>query len=241
MSTTQAVFFDFAGTLFSDRALRDVHLAQLRFVADAIGVNATDAELRNAYRGGMGVAYRSIASRPSYQHRELFGAAFASMAELLGGELDDAQVEQAVDRQYRATIDSVALRPDCIESLGRLRDLDLHVQIVSNIDDEQIDGLIRRLQLAPVLDGWTTSEEAGSCKPDPGIYRHALGKAGCRPESVLFVGDSPVHDVDGPRSMGMRTALLVADSPSRAADSTADFTIESIGEVVAIIERELVA
>ncbi|MCU1379274.1 MAG: hypothetical protein JWN29_2257, partial [Acidimicrobiales bacterium] len=26
----KAVFFDFAGTLFSDRALRDVHLRQLR-------------------------------------------------------------------------------------------------------------------------------------------------------------------------------------------------------------------
>ena len=86
----QAVFFDFAGTLFSDRDLRDVHLAQLRFVAGGDRCrSASDAELRAAYRAGMGVAYRAIASAPSYLHSDLFRTAFVAMAEQLGGSLDE--------------------------------------------------------------------------------------------------------------------------------------------------------
>jgi putative hydrolase of the HAD superfamily len=240
MNAPRAVFFDFAGTLFSDRALREVHLAQLRFVGETIGVTASDAELRASYRDGMGVAYRSIATRPYYLHRELFGAAFVAMARALGGELDDDQVRRAVDLQYAATIAGAELRADCLDTLRELRQRRLHVQIVSNIDDEQLDGLVRRLGLEPAVDAWTSSEAAQSCKPDAGIYRCALGKAGCEPADVLFVGDSPAHDIAGPAALGMSTALLVAGARPVPPDTGADFVIERLGQVVEIVEQALV-
>ena len=65
LSVLRAVFFDFADTLFSSRDLRDAHLAQLRAVADAVGMRPTDQELRAAYRQGIGVGYRAVASRPA--------------------------------------------------------------------------------------------------------------------------------------------------------------------------------
>ena len=88
MNPPRAVFFDFAGTLFSARSLRDVHLEQLRLVGDAVGVTASDDELRAAYRRGLSDAYREVATRPYYLHRELFGRAFVAMARTLGGALD---------------------------------------------------------------------------------------------------------------------------------------------------------
>jgi HAD superfamily hydrolase (TIGR01509 family) len=237
----RAVFFDFAGTLFSDRALRDVHLAQLRTVGETIGVTVSDADLRGSYRTGMGVAFRSIATRPYYLHRELFGAAFVAMAGSLGGELDHDQAMQLVDRQYAATIDGVVLRADCLETLAALRLRGLRVQIVSNIDDEQLDGLVDRLGLAAALDAWTSSETARSCKPDAGIYRYALDQAGCEAGDVLFVGDTQSHDIDGPAAMGMATALLVADARTGSEiDTSADFVVERLGQVVEIVEQELV-
>ncbi len=240
MTAPRAVFFDFAGTLFSDRALRDVHLAQLRFVADSAGAHASDDELRASYRQGMGVAYRSIATRPYYLHRDLFGAAFVAMARSLGGELDDDQVDRAVERQYAATIEGAELRADCLDTMRELRRRNLHVQIVSNIDDEQLEGLVKRLALVSAVDAWTSSEAARSCKPDPGIYQFALRKAGCDPADVLFVGDSPAHDVAGPAAVGMSTALLVADAKPGAPDATSDFVIERLGQIVDIVEQELV-
>ena len=234
------VFFDFAGTLFSSRALRDADLEQLRFVGATIGVTASDDDLRAAYRQGMSVAYRSVATRPYYLHRELFGEAFGAMAQSLGGALDADQVERAVDRQYQATVDHVELRDDCLDTLRRLRAHGLHVQIVSNIDDEQLEPMVARLGLDQVLDAWTSSESARSCKPDPGIYRWALQRAGCEAADVLFVGDSPAHDVVGPRDMGMTTALLLADARPGAPEGSPDFLVERLGEVVELATREAV-
>jgi FMN phosphatase YigB (HAD superfamily) len=57
---------------------------------------------------------------------------------------------------------------------------------------------------------------------------------------VLFVGDSPAHDVTGPRALGMLTALLVADARPGAEDCSPDFVIERLRQVVEIVEQELV-
>jgi putative hydrolase of the HAD superfamily len=227
----RAVFFDFAGTLFSDRDLRDVHLAQLHFVADSIGVQLGDAELRAAYRAGMGVAYRAVASAPSYLHSDLFRTAFVAMAENLGGSLDASAADEALRRQYAATVDGARLRPDCLQTLARLRADGLFLQIVSNIDDELMHPLAERLGIATAFDVLTSSESAGSCKPDSAIYRHALGKAGLAASQVLFVGDSTVHDIEGPAAAGMRTAWLVADGKGGDPHPAPDHVIENLAQV----------
>lgn len=242
MTTTRAVFFDLADTLFSSRDLRDAHLAQLRAVADAVGVQPTDRELRAAYRQGMGVGYRAVATRPAYLHRELFARSYAATADALGGALDDAACDALVDRQYAATIDAARLRPDCLDTLDTLRARGVRTQIVSNIDDEQLDGLVARLGLESLIDAWTSSESARSCKPDTRIYQVALAAAGCDAEEVLFVGDTVEHDIVGPRAQGMRTALLVADDrPAMSDHGGADFVIERLGHVVELVDRERAA
>ena len=227
----KAVCFDFAGTLFSDRALRDVHLRQLRFVADTAGVDVTDDDLRAAYRRGMSVAYRAIALGPSYSHRALFGRAFAETAVALGSAISADAVEEAVDRQYRATIEGATIRRDAIATIDVLRAAGLHVQVVSNIDEEQLQPMVDRFGLRDRLDAVTSSEEAGSCKPDPGIYWFALSKAGCEPSDALFVGDSVVHDIQGPAAVGMHTALLTADAKPATGDVHPDHVIHSLAEV----------
>ena len=231
----KAVFFDFAGTLFSDRALRETHLQQLRRVAELIGVDRDDSALRAAYRNGMGVAYRGLAGRSWYAHRELFGAAFAAMAESFGGRLSATTVDDLVDRQYQATIDTAVPRPDCLATLRALRVYGLHVHVVSNIDDEQLLPMLDRMGITPLLDGWTSSDEAKSCKPDAQIFRHALAKAGVSVEQVLFVGDSVGHDIVGPAALGMRTALLTADAQPAQVHVQPDYVVETLSDVVAIV------
>jgi len=233
-----AVFFDFAGTLFSDRDLREVHLRQLRFVAAEAGVDASDDELRAAYVRGMGEAYRAVSSQPAYQHRALFGAAFQSTAAALGGEIDEATAQEAVDRQYRATIDQAVLRPDCLATASALRRAAVHVQIVSNIDDEQLDPMLDRLGLQDVIDAVTSSEQARSCKPDPAIYWSALEKAAVEPSRTLFVGDSLRHDVVGPASVGMQTAWLAPHAAADPGDVHPDSVIHALAEVLEIVGIE---
>ena len=232
---TAAVFFDFAGTLFDDRDLRDVHLQQLRFVAAAAGADGSDSALRAAYRTGMGVAYRAVATQPAYLHRTLFAAAFTAMAEALGGQIDEATAQHAVDRQYRATIDEAVLRPDCLPTVETLRKAGIHVQIVSNIDDEQLQPMLDRLGLHRVIDTATSSQAARSCKPDPVIYQLALSKAGVEPEQALFVGDSLGHDITGPAALGLRTAWLTPRGAADPGEARPDAVIHALGEVLDLV------
>jgi putative hydrolase of the HAD superfamily len=228
----RAVLFDFAGTLFDDRALRDVHLRQLQFVARAAGIEANDQELRSAYRQGMEVAYRAEAVQAFYSLRTLFGAAFAATAVALGGTIDEATADEAVDRQYRATMEEAVLRPDCLQTLATLQRSSIHVQIVSNIDDEQFEPMLERFDLFRVIDAWTSSEQAASCKPDPGIYRLAVAKAGVLAEQALFVGDSIRHDVEGPAELGLRTAWLAPGDGADPGSARPDAVITALAEVL---------
>jgi HAD superfamily hydrolase (TIGR01509 family) len=233
-----AVLFDFAGTLFSDRELRDVHLEQLRFVAAECASPVTDdRELRAAYRSGMGRAARAVMVRPFYSHRELFALTFREMAEELGGAIGPEVAQTAVDRQYRATVEHATLRPDARATIEVLRSCGVHVGVVSNIDDEQLQPMVRRLGLDTLLDAWTSSDEARSCKPDPAIYALALAKAGRPAAAALFVGDSVGHDVLGPAALGMRTAWLVVDAKLHGdREHAADHEIDALAAVVAIVE-----
>ena len=125
--------------------------------------------------------------------------------------------------------------------MAALRGQGLHVGIVSNIDEALLTDMVERMELASAIDAWTSSEEAGSCKPDPGIYQHAMAKAGCGPADAsraLFVGDSVSHDIEGPAALGMRTAWLVADAKPGRGEAHPDFVIETLGEVLAIVNGE---
>jgi putative hydrolase of the HAD superfamily len=106
------------------------------------------------------------------------------------------------------------------------------VQIVSNIDDEQFLPMLERLDLFRVIDAWTSSDQAGSCKPDPAIYRLAVAKAGVAPEDALFVGDSIGHDVEGPTVLGIRTAWLAPRDGADPGSARPDSVITALADVL---------
>ena len=62
--------------------------------------------------------------------------------------------------------------------------------------------------LAPFFQTIVDSTEEGIEKPDPGIFRVALDRAGARAETTLHVGDLYHVDVVGARSAGLKGALL---------------------------------
>ena len=188
----------------------------------------------------MAESYGGMGSTPAYRHRSLFAEAFKAMARDLGGAIDESTAQEAVDRQYRATLEHATLRPDARDTLGALRQASVHVQIVSNIDDDQVHPLIDRLGLNHVVDAVTSSDEARSCKPDHGIYQVALDKADCCPSHVLFVGDSLRHDVEGPAAMGMCTAWMVEDgADSDPGNIRPDFVVRRLVEVTDLVGLEV--
>ena len=120
-----------------------------------------------------------------------------------------------------------------------LRERGHYVSIVSNIDDDYLLPLVERWQLDKLLDDWTSSEEARSCKPAPGFFRYALEKARCEAAEVLFVGDSPTHDIAGARALGMTTALISEKGQSPPGQfgevPEAHHEIEALAELLPIV------
>ena len=132
------------------------------------------------------------------------------------------------------------LREDCLDTLRALRERGLYLSIVSNIDDDHLFPMVERSGLNEVLDHWTSSEEARSCKPDPRFFELAMQKAGHSADQVLFVGDSPEHDVAGAKGVGMTTALIVEDGgapplQTGRATTAPDHQIRSLSELLELI------
>jgi putative hydrolase of the HAD superfamily len=250
----RAVFFDLGGTLFSYRSINSHFDGVLEALARGRGVERPLGELRAAYRGAMARVMLDWAARPYYLHRDLFTEAHVQFLRSLGvdaaaGDPDVRFSERRVlgieperseggerARDERSEPE-IAPRDDAAATLAALRARGLHVQIVSNIDADQLDAVWPRLALDAHVDAITTSEEARSCKPDPGIFRIALEKAGNpEPSAVVFVGDSVLHDIAGAKALGM-TSVLIGDAPPAHAPANLvpHHVIESLSELLALV------
>ena len=106
-------------------------------------------------------------------------------------------------------IDSVRMNayPDAEPALGALRQRGLKLVVVSNWDCS-LGSVLERCGLAALIDGAISSAEAGSRKPEPGIFGPALALAGCTAGEALHVGDTAEEDVTGAQAAGIRPLLL---------------------------------
>ncbi len=235
MSRARAVLFDLGGTLYDYATLEAGNREALTSVARWAGSEKPEHEIVQAHRDALREVFYEYLPRSFYLHRDLFRDALLGMAKRLGLSLTDDLFERHRELQRRAQARDFQLRDGVISTLESLRARGCYLGIVSNIDDDQFEPLFTRLELARWFDCTTTSEEARSCKPDPGIFRMALRKAGePRPEEVVFVGDSVPHDVAGAAALGMTTVLL-GRTPDSAGPAP-NHVISRLGELVAIVQ-----
>jgi 2-haloalkanoic acid dehalogenase type II len=211
MNGIRAVFFDLGGTLFSNVQIPIVCMPVLAEAASRLGLERGLADIGHAFVEATRETNANYVNRPFYLHRDLFLDTTRRLLASLGRE-ECEEFSQWFYRAQRAVmIRQMVLRDDCLETLEVLRSRGLGLSIVSNIDDDYLEPMTRNLGLRSYFDHWISSEAAGSCKPDPGIFHFALQKVGCGPEEVIFVGDSRVHDIQGARAVGMRSVLITEE------------------------------
>lgn len=211
MAETQAVLFDFGGTLYQYQpggpVAEDGLLVEL---ATAAGADAGPGEVRAAYRTAMRRVYADYLKRPYYLHRDFFGDAVRATLEELGGQPAEEHIERyhaARDAARKGRPDA-QLRPGVHDTLATLRERGITVGIVSNTDEAGFRDTMREVGLNDVMDFIISSEECQSCKPDQGIFREALRRAGSDPAATLFVGDSIDQDIAGANTAGLISVLL---------------------------------
>lgn len=106
--------------------------------------------------------------------------------------------------------------------------------LLSNADDDFLSACLERNRLS--FDIVVTSEQAGAIKPDPAIFHHLARRLGLPPEEILYVGDSPIPDLLGPRQAGMRVAWVNRAGQRRPRRvPPPDFRLRSLSELPPIL------
>ena len=98
------------------------------------------------------------------------------------------------------------LYPDTVKCL-QILEKKYHLGIIAN----QIPGAEKRLEemgIRRYFDLIVSSAEEGIAKPDPGIFRIALTRAGCVPEQAVMIGDRIDNDIVPAKQMGMKTVRI---------------------------------
>jgi len=81
------------------------------------------------------------------------------------------------------------------EVLRRVQEAGYRLLLLSNTDVERYGFVRKRFPEVFFFDDYILSFELGTAKPEPGIYREALRRAGCRAEECVFIDDIPVNVV----------------------------------------------
>lgn len=235
-----AVLFDMGGTLLGYENREKLGGAFVQALAE-LGLDSTDPAVIAARKQAAQEVEARFAMLRSFIHRDLFRERVARTAEILGVTASKEILDRFYSNQRKAVVNFLSPMPGVHDMLRSLRERGLYLAVVSNADDDYMEPALARHGLTELLDDWTSSEEAKSCKPDDAIFSYALKKAERDAGSTLFVGDSPQHDVAGAHRAGMRTALIgdpgvVAPLSEGLVGQDPDWHIRSLMELVPIVD-----
>jgi len=116
-----------------------------------------------------------------------------------------------IEADLLAELETISLYEDTTEVLRQLRTAGFRLGLCSNLAAPY--GVAAKL-LVPGVDAYAMSYEVGALKPDVRIYRHVCSALGVDAGEVLFIGDTPAMDFDGPKAFGMQACLLQREGAS---------------------------
>jgi len=199
----RAVFFDAGGTLVHVDYAR-VREALLRSVGRAPTVEA----LRGAEYAGRAAVEAAMEAEPALRDGSRWQVHFLGALTSLGFALDELVRAGPEIRAEHARGNLWTVVPEgTAAGLAALRARGLTVACISN-SDGTVAALLEQIGLAPRLDFVVDSGLVGVEKPDPEIFRLALGQAGVAPAEAMHVGDLFGVDVVGARGAGIEPVLL---------------------------------
>lgn len=215
--STHVLMFDWGGTLVKVArqeqarvACLDATVAFLRRAGLRCPAGIRD-DLRAHFRAAMEDPERLRSQREFDTH-----AHFRNWAEAARLSLPDGRfLDELVDAAWRPWIGCLDLLPGVGRALHDLKQAGYVLGLVSNCaappDICRVE--LERLGLIEFFAFTVFSSEVGYCKPHVSMYETPFAQAvrhACdlTAERVLFIGDTPIADIDGPHEQGFKTALV---------------------------------
>ena len=96
---------------------------------------------------------------------------------------------------------------------------------------------VGRIGIGHLFDFTVRAAEAGAAKPEAGIFKTAIERAGVRPEQIVHVGDHAGSDVRGAAAAGMRTVWVNPHLAPWPGGSAPDAVIRSVVGLPEVLDR----
>lgn len=131
--------------------------------------------------------------------------------------------------------------PDVLPLLAGMSKAGLRLGVITHgLTVKQAEKLVR-LGVVPFLDPRAIfiSDQIGISKPNPKLYQAALRELRLKAGEVMYVGDSPEHDIAPPKSIGMVT-VWARRGAKRGSESTAivpDHVVDDFAELARILRE----
>jgi HAD superfamily hydrolase (TIGR01549 family) len=166
-------------------------------------------------------------------HRHI-GMGGDQLVEALAGEQFEQrrgdEVRDAEKDLYMELIGEVEPVEGARELIAEMRKSEGLAVLASSAKEDEVDHYLDLLDARELVDGWTTSADVESTKPEPDLVKAALEKVGA--EDGVMVGDTP-WDVIAARRAGVETLAVLTGGFSEAElrDAGAVAVYESVQEL----------
>jgi putative hydrolase of the HAD superfamily len=202
MGMIKAIFFDAAGTLFHLPLGVGYHYA---LVGEDIGLKLDAAQLDRAFVQ----AWNSMPKRaPIHGPRENDDKDWwHDLVDLVLGQVVPSLSELDRDNFFEIAYDHFAeagvweLYPEVLDVLDKLHP-QFQLAVISNFDG-RLRMILQQLGISKFFRHVFVSSELGADKPDPEIFRRALGVVDLPSDQVVHVGDDPERDWKAASAAGL--------------------------------------
>ncbi|KDE57229.2 haloacid dehalogenase [Halostagnicola sp. A56] len=224
-SQWEAVFWDIGGVILDLESVRTAHVAFVDELLERYDLETSRERALETWRSVLGEYFRE---RDGTEFRPARAGYAIAVETLVGTEVPREDWKPAFEAAADDAIKPVTGAP---ETIRRLAARDVHVGVISDIDDAEGKRMLERFGVRSAFDSITTSEEVGRTKPDPTMFETALEKAGVTPSRSLMVGDRYEHDVKGAADAGLHGVAFGADD-----GPAVSYRIEDPREVLEIVD-----
>ena len=195
----KAVIFDFYFTLVEPK------LTNFAELAATLGCAADDvAEQRRLLLGERPLLTNIFdGERPTFR---TFHDYWVEFGDELFARLGVEGGGNAYAANRRAAHGEATVYPEAPAALDALRKRGLRLGVLSDADHDQITACLGRCNLH--FDAVLCSEDLRCYKPHRSVFHAACEALGIAPGEAVYVGDSPVNDVEGSRRAGLRAVWL---------------------------------
>jgi putative hydrolase of the HAD superfamily len=219
----RAIMFDFADTLVhTERFDYDTCLKKMAQSIGKDGISVPFEDFKRAYFDSRDRFYKQTEKTLEEQDfAERIRETLRNCGIMLN--LEDEVVREAAEAFSNCFAKSITIESYLPSLLERLHKR-YRLAVVSNMSlAEAIFQSLKELSISKHFDAVLVSGVLGWRKPSPRLFQAALEALDVKAVEAVFVGDSPIADVEGARKLGMKTVLVVEKRRKQPSTDTFQF------------------